>query len=89
MITIHPKVLAAFITGHIATLTAVALALFKVFPADPKVVLFLGEALTVLHFAAGYATPSQKPAVSDAAAFIQNVKDTMEPLPPEPKPPAP
>lgn len=54
MSKIHPKVLAGFIVGHIATLLAVVLALFKVFPADPKLVAFLGEAMTLTTFGAGY-----------------------------------
>lgn len=71
MSKIHPKVLAAFITGHIGTLAAVVLALFKVIPGDPRLVAFLGEALTLLHFGAGYATSvPASTAFADAASLI-------------------
>lgn len=43
----------------------------------------------VQNLLSGAPAPTVKVApITDAAAFIQNVKDTMEPLPAEPKPPA-
>lgn len=101
MSKIHPKVLAAFITGHIGTLAAVVLALFKVIPGDPRLVAFLGEALTLLHFGAGYATSvPASTAFADAASLISAARAGLteaktltqttgnDPLPTLPTPPA-
>lgn len=85
MSKIRLKVLAGFITGHIATIAAVLAALLKLVPGDPKVYAFFGEALTWVHFAAGYATKEpERTVLQDLQALLASAASAQPPVAPTP-----